>query len=160
VGPTTVVSEHSTDDTLDRSTLAEIQGKVIKKRKRNVISRLVHAKNDREVIATWKSDLSKILLIFNVSSVAVVRPRLTVPSQTELALNTHTIVSGMGHDVTKILDIVSNTSGIGVKVCEGTDGGDLSVSITCTVRTGILARRRRSRRGSSFTFDAFIHYST
>ena len=74
------VSEHSTDDTFDRSTLAEIQRKVIKKRKRNVISRLVHAKNDREVIATWKSNLSKILLVFNVSSVAVVRPRLTVPS--------------------------------------------------------------------------------
>jgi hypothetical protein len=51
--------------------LAEIQRGIIKKGKRNVVSRLLHAKNDKEVIATWKSDLSKILLVFNVSSVVV-----------------------------------------------------------------------------------------
>jgi hypothetical protein len=108
--------------TFNRRTLAEIQGKIIEKGKRNVVSRLFHAKNDKETIATWKSDLNKILLIFNVSSVVVVRLLLTVHFQTELALNTNTIVSGMGHDVTKILGIVSNTS-----------GGHLSVSVPCTL---------------------------
>jgi hypothetical protein len=56
------------------------RGKIIEKGKRNAVSRLLHAKNDKEVIATWKSDLSKILLIFNVSSVVVLRLLLTVHS--------------------------------------------------------------------------------
>jgi hypothetical protein len=118
--------------TLNRRTLAEIQSKVIEKSKRNVVSRLFHAKSDKETIAAWKSDLNKILLIFNVSSVVVVWPSLTVHSQTELALNTNTIVSGMDHNVMKILAIVSNNGATGVRVREGTGGGDPSVSITCT----------------------------
>jgi hypothetical protein len=51
--------------------LAEIQKKVIEKGKRNPVSRLLHAKNDKETIAAWKSDLNKILLVFNVRSVVV-----------------------------------------------------------------------------------------
>ena len=58
--------------------LAEIQKKVIEKGKRNPVSRLLHAKNDKETIAAWKSDLNKILLVFNVRSVVVVWPPLTV----------------------------------------------------------------------------------
>ena len=58
-----------TDDTLDHSTLAEIQRGVIKKPKQNIVSRLFHAKSDKDTIAGWKSDLNKILLVFNVSSV-------------------------------------------------------------------------------------------
>jgi hypothetical protein len=64
-------SGHFTDDALGRSTLAEIQRKIIKKGKRNAASRLLHAKNDKEMIATWKSDLNKILLVFNARSVLV-----------------------------------------------------------------------------------------
>ena len=40
--------------------------------KRNAVSRLIHTKNDKEMIADWKADLSKILLVFNVRSVVVV----------------------------------------------------------------------------------------
>jgi hypothetical protein len=58
--------------------LAEIQRKIIKKGKQNAISRLIRAKSDKEAIVTWRSDLSKILLVFNVRSVVVVRPLLTV----------------------------------------------------------------------------------
>jgi hypothetical protein len=64
-------SGHSTDSAFDRSMLAEIQKKVIEKGKRNPVSRLLHAKNDKETIAAWKSDLNKILLVFNVRSVVV-----------------------------------------------------------------------------------------
>ena len=64
-----VSSKYFTDETLDRSTLAEIQRKIIKKGKRNPVARLLHAKNDKELIAAWKLDLNKILLIFNVRSV-------------------------------------------------------------------------------------------
>jgi hypothetical protein len=52
--------------------LGEIQEKVIKKGKRNTVSRLFHAKIDKEAIAAWKSDLGKVLLIFNVRSIAIV----------------------------------------------------------------------------------------
>ena len=64
-------SEHFTDNTLDRSTLGEIQKGIIKKGTRNPVSRFFHAKNDKDTIAGWKSDLTKILLVFNVSSVVV-----------------------------------------------------------------------------------------
>jgi hypothetical protein len=62
--------------TLNRRTLAEIQSKVIEKGKRNVVSRLFHVKSDKETIAAWKSDLNKILLVFNVRSVVIQVPRL------------------------------------------------------------------------------------
>jgi hypothetical protein len=56
---------------------------------------------------------------------------LIVHSQTELALNTNTIVSGMDRNVTKILDIVSNTSGTGAMVRDGISSEHLPVSIAC-----------------------------
>ena len=54
---------------LDRRTVAGIQEKIIEKCGRNLLSRLANAKNDKETIATWKSDLNRILHIFNVRSV-------------------------------------------------------------------------------------------
>ena len=58
-----------TDDVLDRRTIAEIQDKIDEKGGRNIPSRLVHAKSDKDVIATWKSDLTRILDLFNVRSI-------------------------------------------------------------------------------------------
>jgi hypothetical protein len=58
---------------------------------------------------------------------------LTVHSQTELVLNTHIVVSGVDHNVSKILNIVSNTGSGGARVREGTGCEDLSVSITYTL---------------------------
>jgi len=53
-------------------TVVEIQMKVVMQGKRNVVSRLFHAKNDRETIATWRSDLTMVLHVFNVRSVGSV----------------------------------------------------------------------------------------
>jgi hypothetical protein len=53
----------------DCRTVAEIQNKVIKQSGRNAVSRLLHASNDKEMIAAWKSELNRILVIFNVCSV-------------------------------------------------------------------------------------------
>ena len=111
-----VSSERLIDDVLDRSTLAEIQREIIKKGKQNVVSRLFHAKNDKEAITNWKSDLNKILLVFNVSSVVVAWLHLTVRYQTELALNTNTMVSDMHHIIVKSRGMF--------------DGKDLPVSVT------------------------------
>ena len=120
--------------------MAEIQRKLIKKVKQNAVSRLFHAKSDKETIAGWKSDLSKILLVFNVRSVVIVWLLLTVHPQTELALNTHTIVSGMDHNVTrvdhnvtKIHAIVSNIDGTVLKLREETGSKNPSVSIAHTM---------------------------
>ena len=81
--------------------MAEIQRKAIKRGKRNPVSRLLQAKNDKDVIAAWRVDLDRILRVFNVCSVVVVRLSLTVHVQTELAINTHTMVSEIHHNILK-----------------------------------------------------------
>jgi hypothetical protein len=65
------ISSSSTDHTLDRRTVAEIQRKVIKQSGRNAVSRFLHAKNDGGAIAGWKLDLNRILHVFNVCSVCL-----------------------------------------------------------------------------------------
>jgi hypothetical protein len=52
-----------------RRTVAEVQGKIIEKGGRNLFSRLVHAKDDKDTIVSWRLDLNRILHIFNVRSV-------------------------------------------------------------------------------------------
>jgi hypothetical protein len=80
-------------------------------------SRLLRAKNDRETIAGWKSELNRILHVFNVRSAIFTWSSPTVPFQTELAMNTHTIVSDIRRNI--------------LKSREGTDGQHQSVSDTC-----------------------------
>jgi hypothetical protein len=128
-----VSSEHFTDSAFDRSMLAEIQKKIVEKGKRNSASRLLHAKNDKEMIAAWKSDLNKVLLVFNVRSVVAVWLPITDYSQTELALNTHTIVSGMDHNVANTHTMVSDIHHVIVKSQGGVDSKNVLVSIACTV---------------------------
>jgi hypothetical protein len=138
----TVGSACFADGAFDRSTLAEIQRKIIKMGKRNAVARLLHAKNDKETILTWKSDLSKILLVFNVSSIVALWPLLTVHSQTELAINTHVAVSDMRHEVSNVQngvtsthDMVSDIHHIITKGQEGADGSNLPVSTTRPLAT-------------------------
>jgi len=88
--------------------VAEIQRKVIKQTRRNPASRLLHAKNDKETIAAWKSDLNRILHVFNVRSIVPVWLLLTVHFQAELAMNTHVIASDVHHGVVNIHTMVSN----------------------------------------------------
>ena len=49
-----------------RRTVGEMQRKIVEQNGRNSISRLLHAKSDKETIATWRLDLNRILDIFNV----------------------------------------------------------------------------------------------
>ena len=62
-------------------------------------SRVFHAKNDKELIVAWKLDINKILHVFNVCLVAFTWASLILPLQTELALNTHTLVSDIHRNV-------------------------------------------------------------
>ena len=102
----------------NRRTVAEIQANINEKRERNLLSRLVNAKNDKEVMAGWRSDLNRILQVFNVRSAGSGRQSLTASLyfQTELAMNTHVMV----------LDIHRNV----VAGQEGPDGQHRSVSPT------------------------------
>ena len=108
----------------DLRAVAEIQRKVIKQGKRNVISRHLHAKNDKEKIAGWKSDLNKILHVFNVRSIGSVWPLLTLHSQTELTINTHVIVSDTHAIVSEIRHTMVGSSG---KTLSVSDNHPLSI---------------------------------
>ena len=93
---------------LDRRTVAEIQEKVIEKAGRNLLSRLVYAKDDKDAIASWRLDLNRILHIFNVRSVVSVWLSPTV-FQIELAINTNANVSDVRRDVTNTHSVVTRT---------------------------------------------------
>jgi len=88
--------------------VAEIQRKILERGKRNALSRLFHARNDKETIASWRLDLNRILLIFNVRSVTPGWPSLSVRSQTELAVSTHVNVSDVGRDAANTRTVVSD----------------------------------------------------
>lgn len=79
--------------------MAHIRSKVSERSKQNAISRAFHAKNDSQTIASWRTDLNRILLVFNVGSVVFIRPTLTVHSQTELGLNIYVTISNVRDDV-------------------------------------------------------------
>ena len=49
--------------------MAEIQGKIDEQAGRNAISRILHAKNVKEMVVTWRMDLNRILDVFNVGFV-------------------------------------------------------------------------------------------
>jgi len=65
---------HLPYQTPDRRTVAEIQRNIVERAKRNAVTRLFHAKNDKETIATWRLDLNRILHVFNVRSIIFVLP--------------------------------------------------------------------------------------
>ena len=52
-------------------TVAKIQEKVTKRSERHKVSRFVHSRNDKDVIAAWKSDLNRLLHVFNVCSMCL-----------------------------------------------------------------------------------------
>ena len=59
--------------------MVEIQEKVVEKSGRNLLSKLVHAKNDKEMIAAWKLDLNGVLQVFTVRSITLTWLSLMVP---------------------------------------------------------------------------------
>ena len=81
--------EPSTDDPPDHRAVEEIQEEVAKQVERNVVSRFIYAMNDKWTISTWRSDLNRILRVFNVRSITFVWPFLTVRLQTQLPINTN-----------------------------------------------------------------------
>jgi tetratricopeptide (TPR) repeat protein len=60
---------------MNRRTLAGIQRKVVKQGRRNALSRFILAKSDKDKIAAWKQDLIRVLHVFNVRSLGLLRIR-------------------------------------------------------------------------------------
>jgi hypothetical protein len=67
---TTLFREFARSTSFHR-TVADIQRKATKQSIRGTASRLLHAKNDKETIAAWKSDLNRMLHVFTVRSVVL-----------------------------------------------------------------------------------------
>jgi hypothetical protein len=90
--------------------VAQIQRSVVKLGKQNPISRIFHAKNDKDTIAAWMSDLDRILQVFKVRSTvpSLLTSLLTIDFQTELAIHTHVAVSETRHDVAYTREVVSD----------------------------------------------------
>ena len=91
--------------------MAEIQRRIVEQGKRGAISRYFHAKNDKDKIATWKSDLNRILQIFNVRPFVSARSLLTMRFQTELTINIHATVSDTRNIVSDIHRTIVNGQG-------------------------------------------------
>ena len=85
----------------------EIQENIITRGKRNPISRCFHAKDDKEAITAWRSDLDRILRVFNVCSVTSVRLLLIPHFQTELGTSKRATVSDIHQDAANTRTIVS-----------------------------------------------------
>ena len=134
-------------------TTNEVQRHIIERGKRNVISRRYHAKDDREAVATRRSDLNGILHVFNVRSVTSVWRLLTFRSQTELGIDTCTTDTDTHQDaankstiVPKVIvpDVrrdVSNTN----PIVSGIQSG---VANTPTVVSDIHHNKLKNREGA------------
>ena len=58
---------------------SEIKSKMGKPSKRKAIMQVFHARNDKEIIAGWRSDLNIVLDVFNVGSFRSFWKYLTTP---------------------------------------------------------------------------------
>lgn len=69
--------------------MVEIQRHIIKRGRRNVVSRLYRTKGDKKAITAWRLDLNGILHTLNVCSITSSRRLLTSRFQTELGIDPH-----------------------------------------------------------------------
>ncbi|KAF9645002.1 hypothetical protein BDM02DRAFT_3131398 [Thelephora ganbajun] len=74
------------------TTVGEIQKNVIKQSGRNAVVRAIRTNSDMKMIATWKSDLGRILLIFNA----------------ELAVGIYMAVTDVRYDVSRIREEIGD----------------------------------------------------
>ena len=101
--------------------MAQIQRSAVEPN-RNPLSRIFYANKDRATIAAWRSDLDRILHIFEVRSIVdyLVTPLMVHP-QTELALHTNVAVADIREDVANTRELVSDMHRTMLKGQEGPD---------------------------------------
>ena len=89
--------------------MGQIQKSAVEPDKRSFLSRIFNVRSDKDRVAAWRSDLDRILHIFEVRSTVCFLPTLlTVRLQTELALHTNVAVSGIHENVVDIREDVAN----------------------------------------------------
>ena len=99
--------------------MARIQESAVEPDKRNSLSRIFNAKNDKGTVAAWRSDLDRILHVFEVRTTDHSLPTLLkVRLQTELALHTHAAVSNVHEVVANTQGVVANTHGVVANIHE------------------------------------------
>ena len=118
----------------DCRTVSQIQKSAVEPDKRNPLSRVFNAKNDKDRVTAWRSDLDRILHIFEVRSTAhSLQTLLTVHLQTELALHTHVAISDVHEEIANTRELVSDMHRAVLKDQEGADGRNKMVG-----RHGVL----------------------
>lgn len=88
--------------------MAKIEGHVVKRGKRNSISRFFRARNDGEAIAAWRVDLKKILHVLNVRPFTSVRQLLTFSLQIEFPMATDVNTPRIRRETSSIHNAVLN----------------------------------------------------
>ena len=88
--------------------MAAIQRNVRELNKRNFLSRHFHAKNDKDAIAAWKSDLNRILHVFTVRSIVPSLAFLMSRFQVEFAVTTHVVAIDIHRGVENTQNMVSD----------------------------------------------------
>ena len=97
---------------------------------------MFYAKKDEATIAAWRSDLDRILHVFEVHSIVQsLLIVLTVHLQTELALHTHLAVSDVRQGVANTHELVSDIHRAVVKRQDGTDITNQVVGSYCALFT-------------------------
>ena len=107
--------------------MTEIQRKVVKQGKWNVVSWFILAKGDKDKIAAWKQDLVRFLHVFNVCSLGSVgHLRAQQPSfHTELAIDTNITVTNTHVAVASTHVVVNDTHAVVSAGCPHDDRGYL-----------------------------------
>ena len=100
------------------------------------------------MIASWRMDLNRIVLIFNVSSVASTLLALIVHTQTELGLNIYVAVSDVGDNVTRAYTIATDTHTAVTEVQRDFAGTNLVVANTHTMVSDIHRQMLGGREGA------------
>lgn len=92
-------AERSAYQGLNRRTIDEIRGRIVKKGGRNFVSRLLNVKGDRDSIASWRQTLVGVLHVFTVRLVGFVWRSLTAPFQAELAISNRVVLQRVHRDI-------------------------------------------------------------
>ena len=83
---------------------------ITRRGKQNAISRRLNTENNNGAISTWRSDLNKILHVFNVRSITLVRLSLAFRLQTEPRTNTQDPYRDTSNPETIVHDVRPNVS--------------------------------------------------
>ncbi|KAF9782866.1 hypothetical protein BJ322DRAFT_180037 [Thelephora terrestris] len=99
------------------ATVVQIQRNVVETEEQDPISRILHAKNNKATIVAWRSDLDRILHVFETE--LALHNHVALSDVRHDVANTHEIVSDIHHDVTSTRELVSDIHRTMVKGQEG-----------------------------------------